>query len=87
MREILRVVWTDAHVKEQEWNTLESTLEWASSSSWLVETIGILIEESQYYILLSSQLANVDGELKVYNAIKIPTGCIHSIEKIGQSIT
>jgi hypothetical protein len=77
---VIKIEWADAHEKDQTWDSVPNVLEWAKSSSWIVKSVGFIVDETNEYIVLSSQVCNIDNtyEQKVGNAIKIPKGWIIS---------
>jgi hypothetical protein len=82
-RQIIHIKWADAHEKDQAWHSLKKTLEWARTSMWIVDQVGFVLEETDDYILFTSQIAGIDYKMKIGNATKIPKGWIINRAVLG----
>ncbi len=77
LKDVIVIKWLDAHEKEQQWDSMEDTLNWAEKSEWIVTQVGFILFENDEYILLSSQVTKPEEHLqRVGNATKIPKGWI-----------
>jgi len=69
------VEWCDAiSYQKKSWVDIEEAKKWAANSNWIVKQLGFIVEETDKYILLASEVTEVEGELPdLGGVIKIPT--------------
>lgn len=69
------IEWCDAiSYQKKSWVDIEEAKEWAKNDNWIVKQLGFIIQETDKYILLASELTEVKGESPdLGGVIKIPT--------------
>ena len=73
-KQLVQIGWADAIENLQGWHTKEEALKWAKEDNWIVHQVGWILEETDSYILFSSQWnEESSGRDKTYSGLfKIP---------------
>lgn len=75
----VRVRWFDAVVAEDRWTDIDEGLEWAAEPLELCETLGVVLLETESFLAITF----TDGIDCVGPIIKIPRGCLNSVEVLS----
>lgn len=80
---LIYIEWCDAaSYGNGTWQDVDELKAWArGEDSWLVREVGFVVEETDDYILMVSQISD-NG--KVGNAMKIPKGWIRKRVELGE---
>lgn len=82
---LIYIEWCDAaSYGNGTWQDVYDLIAWAADEdSWLVKEVGFVVEETDEYILLVSQVSD-NG--KVGDAMKIPKGWVRRRVELGDAI-
>lgn len=75
---LIQIFWSDATANAR-WMTLDEAIEWGKTSTWDVEEVGWVLDETDEYILLASRRMLQEDSSYTYGAFqKIPRTWIRS---------
>ena len=81
---LIYIEWCDAATVNSDWQSIKAVIDYAKEDeSWLVHEVGFVLEETDEYLLLSSQIT--DGN-NAGNCIKIPTTWIRRRVELGEYV-
>lgn len=81
---LIYIEWCDATAINSDWEPVQTVIDYAKEDeSWLVREVGFVLEETDEYILLASQIT-AGGN--VGNAVKIPTTWIRKRIELNEHV-
>lgn len=81
---LIYIEWCDATAINSDWESIQTVIDYAKEDeSWLVREVGFVLEETDEYLLLASQIT-IGGS--VGNAVKIPTTWIRKRIELSDAV-
>ena len=69
---LIYLEWCDATSRPDAWVDIKEAIEWGRDSSWVIKSVGWVLEETDKYILMSSKMGKEEAVGLVGGLFKIP---------------